>query len=217
METNYEKEYELLNKGSKVRDFREFNIKDNMAWIMIPVLCVMQVLLSCLSSLNGQIQFIFPTTAMGWILLFAPKLAIAVLAYLVWIEFVSKGKQVAQKTAEFKEARKILMELQGKSEENILKVINPTVWEAKIKVKKGIKVIISTFITSTMIAALAIAFDWASLMGSVTSILISVVWGLNTMTQVEETWSTEYLNYANWMKVNHDKKIKENISNGNDL
>ena len=126
---------------------------------------------------------------------------------MIWLEFFGKGKQNAQKTKEYKEARKILMEMQGKSEENILEVVNPKVWETKAKVKKGIKVIITTFITATLIAALAIAFDWASLIGSVVSLLMSIVWGLNMMTQAEEQWSTGYLNYANWMKGNHDKQI----------
>ena len=78
--------------------------------------------------------------------------------------------------------------------------------ETKTKVKKGIKVIITTFLTATLIAALAIAFNWASLIGSVVSLLMSAVWGLNMMTQAEEQWSTGYLNYANWMKINYDKQ-----------
>ena len=207
MEANFEEEYKRLNNdSSKVKQPKEFDMKDNMNWIMIAVLSVVQVLLSCLSSLDGQIQFVFPTTVMGWILLFAPKIAISALGYMIWLEFFGKGKQMAQKTKEYKDAKKILMELQGKSEENILQVVNPKVWETKVKVKKGIKVIITTFLTATLIAALAIAFNWASLIGSVVSLLMSAVWGLNMMTQAEEQWSTGYLNYANWMKINYDKQ-----------
>ena len=205
MEANFEEEYKRLNNDSKIKEPKEFNMKDNMNWIMIAVLSVVQVILSCLSSLEGQIQFIFPTTVMGWILLFAPKIAISALGYMIWLEFFGKGKQIAEKTQEHKDAKKILMELQGKSEENILQVVNPKVWETKVKVKKGIKVIITTFLTATLIAALAIAFNWASLIGSVVSLLMSAVWGLNMMTQAEEQWSIGYLNYANWMKVNYER------------
>ena len=160
METNFKEEYERLNsENAKIKEPKNFDIKDNMNWIMIAVLSLVQVLLSCLSSLDGQIQFVFPTTAMGWILLFAPKIAISALGYMIWLEFFGKGKQMAQKTKEYKDAKKILMELQGKSEANILQVVNPKVWETKAKVKKGVKVVITTFITATVIAALAIAFD----------------------------------------------------------
>lgn len=206
MEANFEEEYKRLNNdNSKVKAPKEFDLKDNMNWIMIAMLSVMQVLLSCLSSMNGQLQFVFPTTVMGWILLFAPKIAISALGYMIWLEFFSKGKQIAQKTKEFKDAKKILMDMQGRSEENILKVVNPQVWETKAKVNKGVKVMITTFITATLIAELIIAFNWASLIGSMVSLLMSAVWGLQMMTQAEEQWSTGYLNYANWMKVNYDK------------
>ncbi len=220
METNYEKEYERLNNdSSKVNQPKEFDMKDNMNWIMIAVLSVVQVLLSCLSSLDGQIQFVFPTTVMGWILLFAPKIAISALGYMIWLEFFGKGKQNAQKTEEYKEAIKILMEIQGKSEKNILEVVNPEVWETKTKVKKGIKVIITTFITATLIAALAIAFNWASLIGSLVSLLMSVVWGLDMMTKAEEQWSKKYLNYANWMKTNYNSReaLKSSLEKENDI
>ena len=63
-------EYEKLNseigKGKKEKptiDLLHGLLHDNMAWIMVIALAIMQVVMSCLTKVDGSIEFVTPTTA----------------------------------------------------------------------------------------------------------------------------------------------------------
>ena len=199
----------LNNKESTKRDKANNTLKENMNWIMIVLLALMQVVLSCLSTVNGNIQFVFPQTPWGWVLLIAPKIAISVLGYMIWSNFFDKGKQNAFKTEEYKKAQDILTEIQGKTTTNVINVVNPVVWEKKQKLKKGVKLTLSLAVTSFIIGELFVAFSIASLVGTLVSLLMSVVWGLQMMNSAEETYSIGYYRYATLLKVQFDNKNKE--------
>ena len=59
-------EYEKLNseigKGKKEKPTIDL-LHDNMAWIMVIALAIMQVVMSCLTKVDGSIEFVTPTTA----------------------------------------------------------------------------------------------------------------------------------------------------------
>ena len=206
-------EYNRLNQKQTNKEKVEGSLRENMSWIMIALLALMMVVLSCLSSVNGNIEFVFPTTAWGWILLIAPKIVISILGYMIWTNFLEKGKQNAQKTEEYQKAQDILTKLQGKTTKNIIQVVNPVQWEKKTKIKKGIKVTASTALTTFVIAELIVSFSVASLVGTLVSLLISAVWGLQMMTDAEEKYSIGYLRYASLLKIQNDVKngeVKEN-------
>lgn len=204
-------EYRRLNEKNENKEKKLNPYKENMNFIMIALLSVMQVVLSCLSSVNGQIQFVFPTTVMGWILLVVPKIVISVLGYMIWLNFFDKGKANAKKTEEYKKAINILNEIQGKSDKNIIEAVNPLKWEAKMKVSKGIRMIITLMLTTFLISELIVNFSVASLVSSILSILMSCVWGFSMMTKAEDMFSVGYLAYATLLKVQFEKeqKIKE--------
>ena len=205
-------EYNRLNKATETRKEKATNtLKDNMNIIMILVLALMMVVLSCLSSVNGNIQFIWPETVWGWILLVAPKVVIATLGYMIWINFSDKGKQNATKTEEYKQAQRILSDIQGRTDKNIINVVNPMVWERNTKIKKGIKVTLTTALTTFVIAELVVAFSVASLVGTLVSLLISAVWGLQRLTEVEEMYSVGYIRYATLIKVQYENKYGREI------
>lgn len=206
-------EYNRLNSKQTNKEKVSGSLKENMSWIMIVLLALMQIVLSCLSTVNGNIQFIFPDTAWGWILLIAPKIAISVLGYMIWSNFFDKGKQNAQKTEEYQKAQDILTKLQGKTTKNIIQVVNPVQWEKQQKIKKGIKLTVSLAITSFIIGELFVAFSIASLVGTLVSLLFSVFWGLQMMTSAEEMYSIGYYRYASLLKIQNDAKnceVKEN-------
>lgn len=218
MELN-DKELEEYNRlNSNIRQSNkervDNSLKENMSWIMIALLALMMVVLSCLSSVNGNIEFVFPSTVWGWILLVAPKIVIAVLGYMIWTNFLEKGKQNAQKTEEYQKAQDILTKLQGNTTKNIIQVVNPVIWEKQTKIRKGIRVTASTALTTFVIAELIVSFSVASLVGTLVSLLISAVWGLQMMTDAEEKYSIGYLRYASLLKIQNDAKngeVKENI------
>lgn len=217
MELNDEelKEYEALNAKETKNPAKKGSgtLKDNMSWIMISFLSVMQVVISCLSSVDGDIQFVFPTTAWGWILLIAPKIIISVLGYMIWNSFFDKGKDDGMKTEEYKKSQEILLEIQGKSNKNELDIVNPKLWEKKTKIKKGIMMVIILSLTTFLVAELIVNFTVASLVSSLLSLLMSVFWGFRMMITAEEMFSIGYLRYATLLKVQFNHRNQEDKEN----
>lgn len=199
-------EYNRLNTSEvkKPEDKDGFNMKDNMSYIIIVLLAVMSIVISCLSSVDGDLSLVFPTTVMGWILLVGSKVVTSVLGYMIWTEFFNKGKQNATKTDEYKKAQKIYNEIQGKSDKNIIDVVNPRVWEKKMKIKKGIKVVLTLLLTTFLVASLVVSFSVASLVASLLSLVVSVFFGLQMMTNAEEMFSIGNLQYALLLKVQYE-------------
>lgn len=219
MELNDEelREYEALNaKEAKNPNKKDNSLKDNMSWIMIALLSVMQIVISCLSSVDGNVQFVFPKTVWGWILLIAPKIIISVLGYMIWNSFFDKGKDEGKKTDDYKKSQNILLEIQGKSNKNEIDVVNPKLWEKQTKVKKGIKMVIMLSLTTFLVAELAVNFNISSLVSSILSLLISILYGFRMMITAEEMFSIGYLRYATLLKVQFNNRKNENKQNSQD-
>ena len=205
--TNKElEEYNRMNSNIKEKKNVTDSITDHLNVIMIVVLSFMQVVLSCLSNVDGNIQFVFPTTVWGWILLVAPKVIISILGYMVWSNFLDKGKAEAFKTEEYKKAQEILTELQGANNQNIINVVNPTKWERDTRIKKGAKVVVMSALTLFITASLIVNFSIASLLGTIASIVMAVAWGIMIMANAKDIYSTNYLRYANLLKVQYEAK-----------
>lgn len=125
---------------------------------------------------------------------------------MVWSNFLEKGKAEAFKTDEYKEAQHILTELQGASSTNIINVVNPIKWERETRIKKGARVVVMTSLTLFITAALVVNFSIASLIGTITSIVMAVAWGLLIMANAKEVYSINYLRYATLLKIQHEAK-----------
>ena len=205
-------EYEKLNseiKKSKREKPTIDLLHDNMAWIMVIALAIMQVVMSCLTKVDGSIEFVTPTTTWGWILLLAPKLVISVLGYMMWLTFANKGKDQAKKTEEYKEAQKILLYIQGKSAKNELDVVNPHTWLIKLKARKGLTMATMLFLTTFFVTELVVNWSLSSLIGSILSLLMALIYGLQVMDSTLEMFSIGYLKYATLLKVQFESRQKE--------
>ena len=204
-------EYERLNSEIKEKkDKPKIDLlHDNMAWIMVIALAIMQVVMSCLTKVDGSIEFVTPTTAWGWILLLAPKLVISVLGYMMWLTFANKGKDQAKKTEEYKKAQEILLYIQGKSAKNELDVVNPNTWLIKLKARKGLTMAVMLFLTTFFVTELVVNWSLSSLIGSILSLLMALIYGLQVMDSTLEMFSIGYLRYATLLKVQFESRQKE--------
>lgn len=202
-------EYLRLNAEEETKKEKKDPLKDNMNWILIVILSIVQIALSCLSTVNGDVQFVIPHTITGWIFLIVPKVAISFVGYMIWMNFFDKGKLNAYQTEEYKKSQKILNEIQAKSNKNIIDVINPKEWEVKTKIKKGIRMVIMLALTAFLVSELLIHFTLSSLMGSILSLLISVFYGYQMMNNAEEMFSSGYLKYALLIKAQYEYRKKE--------
>lgn len=211
-------EYMELNSDVKeVKKPESEFLEKNMSWIMISILAILQVIISCLSTVDGKISFVYPTTVVGWIFLIAPKVVIGVLSYMIWLEFVNNGYLAATNTEEYKKAEEIFRKIQGKTTENIIHVENPDIWLQKAKIKKGIKIFISSTLTFIAIGSLFVAFNVASLIGSLASIAMSIFFGLQMRSEVKRRESFDRLKYAHLLQVQYDKQVENNISDENKI
>lgn len=55
-------EYNKMNASKETKKTTSDTVMENMNVIMIVLLSFIQVILSCLSKVDGDIQFVFPTT-----------------------------------------------------------------------------------------------------------------------------------------------------------
>ena len=142
-------------------------------------------------------------------MLLAPKLVISILGYMMWLTFANKGKDQAKKTEEYKKAQEILLYIQGKSAKNELDVVNPNTWLIKLKAKKGLTMAIMLFLTTFFVTELVVNWSLSSLIGSILSLLMALIYGLQVMDSTLEMFSIGYLKYATLLKVQFESRQKE--------
>ena len=142
-------------------------------------------------------------------MLLAPKLVISVLGYMMWLTFANKGKDQAKKTEEYKKAQEILLYIQGKSAKNELDVVNPNTWLIKLKARKGLTMAVMLFLTTFFVTELVVNWSLSSLIGSILSLLMALIYGLQVMDSTLEMFSIGYLRYATLLKVQFESRQKE--------
>ena len=127
----------------------------------------------------------------------------------MWLTFANKGKDQAKKTEEYKKAQEILLYIQGKSAKNELDVTNPNTWLIKLKAKKGLTMAIMLFLTTFFVTELVVNWSLSSLIGSILSLLMALIYGLQVMDSTLEMFSIGYLRYATLLKVQFESRQKE--------
>ena len=142
-------------------------------------------------------------------MLLAPKLVISVLGYMMWLTFANKGKDQAKNTDEYKKAQDILLYIQGKSAKNELDIVNPHTWLIKLKARKGLTMAIMLFLTTFFVTELVVNWSLSSLIGSILSLLMALIYGLQVMDSTLEMFSIGYLRYATLLKVQFESRQKE--------
>ena len=127
----------------------------------------------------------------------------------MWLTFANKGKDQAKKTEEYKKAQEILLYIQGKSAKNELDVVNPHTWLIKLKARKGLTMAIMLFLTTFFVTELVVNWSLSSLIGSILSLLMALIYGLQVMDSTLEMFSIGYLRYATLLKVQFESRQKE--------
>ena len=127
----------------------------------------------------------------------------------MWLTFANKGKDQAKKTDEYKKAQDILLYIQGKSAKNEVDVTNPNTWLIKLKARKGLTMATMLFLTTFFVTELVVNWSLSSLIGSILSLLMALIYGLQVMDSTQEMFSTGYLRYATLLKVQFEARQKE--------
>lgn len=207
-------EYKRLNsiehkdvKGDK----KLKDIYSNWAnYLMILLMVIVQVGISVLSNVDGDITNAFPHTTKEWIIWSALRVISAVVAYMIFDSFVKEGEKQGKNSEEYKTAHNRYLEAFKLNKSKDVKILSPTQYLTKTRGLKAVKLVGSAVLTGVAVSLSTITLDWTSLLGTVISIIMMWVWGYQKQLEVENYFTNDY---PLWVAI-QENKLKE-INNDN--
>lgn len=170
----------------KIRQYLYYGIIGIVSFIAL-------VFLPMLSSTTG-LGWNIPNTAVGWIVYVVTKLIVAILNVLIFHCFMQQAKVNVADNESYKEARRLLMDIEDK---NIVP-IDPRHWEKKQYLKKGTTIFITSILGAFALTQAILSFDFATMLTYLFTIIMGVIFGVIQMKEAEERWTTGYLEFAQY-------------------
>ena len=208
-------EYKRLNnievkdvkKDKKLRD-----IYSNWAnYLMIFLMIIVQIGISVLSNIDGDITASFPHTTKEWIIWVALRVISAVVAYMIFDSFIKEGEKKGKESQEYKTAHDKYMNLFKLDKQKEAHILSPNQYLNKMRTLKALKLVISAVLTGVAVSLSTITLDWTSLLGTVISILMMWVWGYQKQLEVENYFVNDY---QLWVVI-QENKLKEFTNDNN--
>ena len=208
-------EYKRLNnievkdvkKDKKLRD-----IYSNWAnYLMIFLMIIVQIGISVLSNIDGDITASFPHTTKEWIIWVALRVISAVVAYMIFDSFIKEGEKRGKESQEYKTAHDKYMNLFKLDKQKEAHILSPNQYLNKMRTLKALKLVISAVLTGVAVSLSTITLDWTSLLGTVISILMMWVWGYQKQLEVENYFVNDY---QLWVVI-QENKLKEFTNDNN--
>ena len=193
-------EYKRLNNIETVDVKGDKKIKEAYNayanYIMIALMMIVQLGISMLSSVDGDIIDAFPKTTLEWIIWIALRVITAVVAFMIFDSFLKEGEKKGKQSEQYKRANEKYMSLYGANLSREIKAVSPRVFMAKQRGVKAIKLVLSAVLTGVAIAEATITLDFTGLLGTVVSIVMMNVWGYQKQLEVESYFINEYPIYV---------------------
>ena len=199
-------EHKDVKKDKKLKD-----IYSNWAnYLMILLMVIVQVGISVLSNVDGDITNAFPHTTKEWIIWSALRIISAVVAYMIFDSFVKEGEKQGKNSEEYKNAHNRYLEAFKLNKSKDVKILSPTQYLTKTRGLKAVKLVGSAVLTGVAVSLSTITLDWTSLLGTLISIIMMGVWGYQKQLEVENYFVNDY---PLWVAI-QENKLKE-INNDN--
>lgn len=199
-------EHKDVKKDKKLKD-----IYSNWAnYLMILLMVIVQVGISVLSNVDGDITNAFPHTTKEWIIWSALRIISAVVAYMIFDSFVKEGEKQGKNSDEYKSAHNRYLEAFKLNKSKDVKILSPTQYLTKTRGLKAVKLVGSAVLTGVAVSLSTITLDWTSLLGTLISIIMMWVWGYQKQLEVENYFVNDY---PLWVAI-QENKLKE-INNDN--
>ena len=177
-ETDYiKKKNEMLKKA-----------KDNLNYIYIVIMIIVNCLLSLLRIEDGKVGVNYPKNGLGWTMWVLQIIFSTAIGVMILNAFRRQG---------IKSGHGIIKEVYNKYLEaitNSLGMVNPRSLKQYMKsktIKDGFTKGTSLVALNILVMSLAISANWNSLLALITNILFSVGFGIKTMLEAEEFVVTE--------------------------
>lgn len=160
--------------------------------IIAVVSLIMLVFMPMIGSEIG-LQWNIPDTKAGWIVWGIAKLCSASFNVLIFHCFNKQGKQNSLDNENFKEAQKILLEIDDKLTENPR---SPKDYNKEIYGKKGTSIFITTALGAIGLGQAILTFNPLEFIVQFISLIVGLIFGFMQMKATEEYFTQEYLDYA---------------------
>ena len=193
-------EYKRLNKIETVDVKGDKKLKETYNayanYIMITLMMIVQLGISVLSSVDGDIRDAFPKTTLEWIIWIAIRSITAVVTFMIFDSFLKEGEKKGKQSEQYKRANEKYMSLYGANISREVKTVSPRVFIAKQRGVKALKLVLSAVLTGVAIAEATINLDLTGLLGTVVSLVMMNVWGYQKQLEVESYFINEYPIYV---------------------
>ena len=157
--------------------------------------------------------FVFPTTAVGWVIYVVTKLLVAAINMMLFHCFMCQGKLNIKDNPYYIEACEILRRY-GIMENN-RDPRGPDEWLEHEYRTKGISVAITTVLSAIALTQAILAFDWISMLTYLFTIIMGIVFGLIQQDTAETYWTTEFWHYAKNIEKHYLSLAEKGENNDN--
>jgi len=178
------------------------DVRKYLYYILLSIISlIMLVFLPMLGSVAG-LEWVLPTTAVGWIVYSIGKLASAGFNVAIFHCFNKQGKLNISEHESYLEAQKLL---QIAHENKEIYYRSPFQFNRDIYGKKGFTIFFTTLLGAIGLSQSILTFNITEFIVQIITLVIGVIFGILQMKNTEEYWTVEYLGYA---KNEHRKYLE---------
>ena len=149
-----------------------------------------------------------PTTSVGWIVYVLSKAIVATINILIFHCFIQQAKINSLDNEKYKKACEILGELKH-NEDYVPR--DPKIYMRSLYSKKGLSIFVTSMLSAVGLTQAVLNFDWISMLTYLFTIIMGLIFGILTMSNVEEYWCVEFYQYA--IKKQREERIENNAEN----
>lgn len=167
--------------------------KQYMYYAIIAVVSLIMLVFMPMIGSEIGLQWNLPNTKVGWIVWATSKTFSASFNVLIFHCFNKQGKQNCFGNENFNEAKKLLLEKDGKLIENPR---SPKEYSRDIYGKKGTTIFITTALGAIGLGQAILTFNPMEFIVQLISLVVGLIFGFMQMKATEEYFTQEYLDYA---------------------
>ena len=145
---------------------------------------------------NGEINFNFPASVMGWIIWAVSKGAICVVNCLIFHFFVLQGKDNIRDDIRYIDGLKKL----NKYKEKHKKIASPFRLERDAYLRKGGIVLLTTALSLLALPSLVLQFNIINFLSVLFSMIIALAFGVMAMKETERRWTEHLQEYIEFLE-----------------
>ena len=186
-------------KGEKMEEWK-VKLKQYTYYILIAALSIISLIVFPMLGSSAEINNTFPTDEIGWTTYIIIRCIVVLMNMLIFSNFLLQAKVNILEDESYKAANEIL----GKIKPKNYKPRSPSQYLWKTYLTKGTTLIITIICSLFVIGNAILNYDYMILIATIFTVITSIIFGVMSMRRTELYYTSEYLDYANYIKENQD-------------